>query len=341
MKKASRSRDNRGVLMNDVARRANVSPMTVSRALSNPKMVSEKTRTKILDAIEQTGYVPNRLAGSLASNRSNTIGIILPSLKNSLFSETIQAASDVLSKKGYLLLIADSGHLLEKEEKLVEAFLGQRVRGMILHNTLHSERTMAMISNAGIPVVETGDLLAEPMDISVSYSNFEASKTMTMFLAKKGYKRIGFVAMISENNNRARLRRDGYLAALSELNIEVDESLMIEATSSLEAGRDALTRLLEIKSKPDAIFFAGDIMAAGAAFECEHRNIKIPEDIAIASFDDLAILQHMTPSITSLQIPRIAIGHEAAEIIINRIEGRETDIVTKDLGFNITQRQST
>lgn len=121
-------------------------------------------------------------------------------------------------------MIADNGHLLQEEEKLVEAFLGQRVSGMILHNTLHTERTMAMISNAGIPVVETGDLIAEPMDMSVSYSNFEASKATTIFLAEQGYKRTIFVAMISQNNNRARLRRDGYLAALNELDIKVDDS---------------------------------------------------------------------------------------------------------------------
>lgn len=341
MKKATRFGDARAVRMNDVAQRANVSPMTVSRALSNPEMVSEKTRDKILAAIEQTGYVPNRIAGSLASNRSNTVGLILPSIKNSLFSETIQAAADVLSKKGYLLLIADSGHLVEEEEKLVEAFLGQRVSGMILHNTEHTERTMAMISNSGIPVVESGDLTSHPMDISVSYSNFEASKAMTRYLLDKGYRRIGFVSLLSKNNNRACLRRDGYLSALEEVGVKVDEALMIEAGSSLEAGRGALTKFVQLAEKPDAIFFAGDIMAAGAAFECQKLNIRIPDDIAIASFDDLDILQHMSPSITSLQIPRIEIGHEAASIILSRIEGQETSAVTKDLGFNIVERQST
>lgn len=341
MKKANRFGDSRAVRMNDVARRANVSPMTVSRALSNPEKVSEKTRTKIFDAVEQTGYVPNRLAGNLASNRSNTIGLILPSLKNSLFSGTIQSAADVLSKQGYLLLIADSGHQLEEEEKLVAAFLGQRVSGMILHNTMHTKRMMAMVENSGIPVVETGDLAKAPLDVSISYSNFEASKAMTLHLGNNGYRRIGFVSLPKQFNNRARLRREGYLSALDELGLEADEALMTEATSSLEAGREALIQLLQLEQQPDAIFFAGDIMVAGAAFECQRRNIQIPGDIALASFDDLNILSHMTPSITSLQIPRAEIGYEAAMAILHRIDGQEMQGDSKDLSFEIIQRGST
>lgn len=341
MKRAGRMKEARSVRMNDVARRAHVSPMTVSRAISNPEMVSEKTRDKIFAAIEQTGYVPNRLAGNLASNRSNTIGLILPSIKNSLFSETIQAAADVLSKKDYLLLIADSGHLLEEEEKLVAAFLGQRVSGIILHNTLHSPRTIAMIENAGIPVVETGDLISAPLDISVGYSNFEAAKAMTCYLAARGYKRIGFVSLPGENNPRARERRAGYLAAFEELGIAANDTMMRETSAGLEAGRDALNDLLQVREKPDAIFFAGDVMAIGAAFECQRRGLRVPDDIAIASFDDLDILQHMTPSITALQLPRMEIGHEAAKVILERIDGEEQKNVVKDLGFKVIERKST
>lgn len=334
------------VLMGDVARKANVSPMTVSRALSNPDMVLEETRAKIFAAIEQTGYVPNRLAGNLASNRSNTVGLIVPSIKNSLFSDTMQAAADTLSAQGYLLLIADSGHSLEDEEKLVAAFLGQRVSGIILHNTVHTQRTRKLVENAGIPVVETGDLQDDPIDISVGYSNFSAAKAMTLYLAKRGYKRIGFVSLKIEHNDRARVRRDGYLAALKELGLDYDREIMTEVPSGLDQGKQALMTLLQARVKPDAIFFAGDVMAVGAALECQRHNLKVPGDIAIASFDDLDILPHLVPSITSLRLPRADIGREAASVILQRIgeansDGIALDKIVKNLGFEIAQRHST
>lgn len=334
------------VRMGDVARQANVSPMTVSRALNNPEMVSEDTRARIFAAIEETGYVPNRLAGNLASNRSNTVGLIVPSIKDSIFADTIHAAANTLSAEGYLLLIADSGHSLEEEEKLVAGFLGQRVSGIILHNTIHSKRTRTLIENAGIPVVETGDLLTHPIDISVGYSNFEAAKAMTLHLAERGYKRIGFVSLMRERNDRARMRLEGYLAALKELGFDSDPDIMTEVRAGLEHGKQALSKLLEARVKPDAIFFAGDIMIVGAALECQRRNIQVPGEIALAGFDDLDILQHIMPSITSLRLPRAQTGDEAARAILQRIENLKAndgdqEVIVKDLGFEIAQRQST
>lgn len=329
------------VRMSDVARLANVSAMTVSRALRAPDTVSEDTRERIAEAIEKTGYIPNRLAGNLSSQHSDVIGLVVPSLRNSLFADTIQAIADALGQAGFHVLISESGHSLEKEEKLVLAFLAQQVSGIILHNTTHTPRLRQTLDKAGIPVVETGDLSRDPIDLVVSYSNFEAAKAMTRHLCRRGYRRIAFMSLATENNDRMRERRRGYLDALEEAGVPQDDKLILETPDGLNGGRDGLLKLLSMKKKPDAVFCSGDVLAVGAALECQRRNIKVPEELAIASFDDLNILEHLVPTITALRLPRREIGTFSASMVLQRILGLGTGVVAKDLGFDIVEREST
>src|SRR5882672_810317 len=165
----ARRNDGGDVKMSDIARHAGVSPMTVSRALRDPATVSEKMRRKVDAAVREFGYLPNRIAGSLSSKRSNVVGLVVPSIRNSLYASTIQAISDVLRANGLHLMIANSGHRLDDEEALVSALLAQRVCGLILHNTTHSKRLRELLARTDIPVVETGNLPTKPIDMAVSY----------------------------------------------------------------------------------------------------------------------------------------------------------------------------
>ena len=202
------------IRMSDIAHHAGVSPMTVSRALREPATVSEKMRRKVDAAVREFGYLPNRIAGSLSSRRSNVVGLIVPSIRNSLYASTVQAISDVLRANGLHLMIANSGHRLEDEEALVSALLAQRVCGLILHNTSHSKRLRELVRNSDVPVVETGNLPSDPLDMAVSYSNFEAARAMTAHLGRLGYRRIGLVTLPLRDNDRSKERRRGYFAAL-------------------------------------------------------------------------------------------------------------------------------
>src|SRR5260370_635222 len=193
MSKGKASQNGGAVKMGDIARHAGVSPMTVSRALSEPGTVSEKMRRKVDAAVRQFGYLPNRIAGSLSSRRSNVVGLIVPSIRNSLYATMIQAISDVLRANGLHLMIANSGHRLEDEEALVRALLAQRVCGLVLHNTTHSKRVRELIRNTDLPVRETGNLFAAPLDMAVSYSNFEAARAMTAHLGRLRHPTIGLV----------------------------------------------------------------------------------------------------------------------------------------------------
>ncbi|MFM0513377.1 LacI family DNA-binding transcriptional regulator [Paraburkholderia sp. RL17-373-BIF-A] len=330
------------VRMIDVARAANVSLMTVSRALKEPALLSEETRKLVLDTVRRVGYVPNHIASNLASARSNVVGQIVPSIQNSLYSHSIKGCADVLRTAGVQLLLADSGYSLEDEEALIDAFLAQRVCGLVLHNTVHTPRATQMIRAAGIPIVETGDLARTPIDMAVSYSNFNAAKEMTLYLAGRGYKSIGFVCLTTKNNMRARERLKGYHAALTALGRERNPGLVREVEGGLTSGAHAMVDMMQRAPEVDAIFFAGDVLAVGALFEAQRRNWKVPERIAIAGFDDLDILRHTVPRLTCLNLPRLEIGRRSAEALLQRMRSNEPAVPTKlDLGFEIIQREST
>jgi LacI family transcriptional regulator, gluconate utilization system Gnt-I transcriptional repressor len=312
--------------MRDVAHAAGVSLMTVSRALREPEKLSEETRKVVLDAVQKIGYVPNSIAANLASNRSNVVGQIVPSIQNSLYADTVKGTADVLRTAGLHLLIG--------------AFLSQRVGGLILHNTDHTPKALQMIERAGVPVIETGDLPRDPIDMVVSYSNAGAAKAMTLHLASRGYRRIGFVSLDTSINRRARERQRGYLAALKSLGRTKDPLLMIEAGPGLTAGAHAMVDMLNGAPDVDAIFFAGDVLAIGALFEAQRRGWKVPGRIAIAGFDDLDILQHTVPKVTCLRLPRLEIGRRSAEALLARLRGGQ-EAVRLDLGFEVIQREST
>jgi len=341
MSKPRSRRASQRIRIDDVARAAGVSPMTVSRALRDPSKVSEAMRQRVTATVERIGYVPNRIAGNLSSNRSDAVALILPSLRNSLFANTVQGISNVLRDAGFHLMIADSGYGLHQEEALIEAFLRQRVCGMILHNTTHTARTRRLIERGGVPVVEVGNLAPRPLDATVSYSNAAAAKAMTLHLARLGYRRIGFVTLPLKDNERSVERRKGYLAAVEELGLAPDPRLLLELPGGFAAGAEAIERLTGNAAGVDAVFFAGDVLAVGAVFECQRRRLAIPDEVAIASFDDLEILRHVVPAVTSVRIPRYDIGRRGAEVLLDRVLGRTAESVVVDLKFEIIQRAST
>ena len=330
----------RGARMTDVANLANVSAMTVSRALRHPAVVDPETLKRIHGAIKATGYLPNRIAGSLASQRSNIVGLIVPSLRNSLFAETVKGVADTLGD-AHDLLIADSGYGLQGEEAAVAAFLSQRVCGIVLHNTKHTPRTRRLIQSAGIPCVETGNLVRRPIDMAASFSNHKAAYDMTAYLIGKGYKRIAFVSLLLDDNDRARERQAGYLDALKKHNRAVDRNIMLESVPGLRGGAEALVELMKKRPRIDAAFLTGDVLATGALLEANRKGWRVPEDIAIAGSDDNELQEYVSPPLTSVRFPRYAIGCTAASMLLNRIGGAPSAEHIVDLGFQIIPRQST
>lgn len=328
--------------MRDVAKRAGVSTMTVSRALNEPSKVSEEMRERVLRAVKETGYIPNHLASSLSSNRSTTIGLIVPSIDNSIYTQTIKGLSDVIKRSGYQLMIAECGYDANEEEELITTFLTHRVSGLVLHSTEHTPQAVTKIRKSGVPVVENGNIPDEPLDMVVSYSNRDASYAMTTHLGRLGYRNIAFASLYSVHNDRSRDRVAGYLAALEDLGLTPDPRLIIETSRGLGAGAEAVARVIQSVPEVDALFCAGDVLAAGALFECQKRGWAVPGRIALASFDDVDLLRYVMPSVTTLRLPRYDIGERTAQMLLSRIiDGAEHlrgSVV--DLRFEVIQRES-
>lgn len=333
-RKGSRS----GARMSDVAKIAGVSAMTVSRAIRDPKSVTLETMNKIQQAVAAAGYVPNRIAGSLASQHTNIVGLVVPSLRNSLFAETIQGVADILGSS-FDLLIADSGYSLKGEEAAVLAFLSQRVCGIVMHNTKHTQRTRRMVRDAGIPSVETGNLIQQPIDMLVGFSNHDAACAMTEYLIGKGYRRIGFVSLILRDNDRASERRRGYLTALSRHRIKAVDARMLEVPPGLRSGGMALVQLVEGPGV-DAVFLTGDVLATGALLEANRRGWDVPGRVAIAGSDDSELQECVNPPLTTLRFPRYEIGRRAAGMLLDRLQGRSQGAASLDLGYEIIERGS-
>ena len=319
-----RKRNNDALRMEDVAAQAGVSPMTVSRALRDPAAVSQAMRDRVQAAVQHTGYVPNGLAGSLSSQRSRVVGLIVPGISNSLYAQMAQAIADVLSQHGLHLLIASSGHDSAAEEAAIAAFLGQRVCALILHSTRHTARATSLVKAAGIPTVEIGQLTRTPLDLCVKLLRFQGmAKAMTMHLGSARCLSPDRVcdAAGSADNERSVERRRGYRAALKELGLPEDPAIITEAEPGFAGGVSAVVQLIERAPELDAIFFAADVMAVGALFECQRRGWAVPDRLAIASFDDVDLLSHVAPTITTLRIPREEIGRRSASMLVARLNG--------------------
>jgi LacI family gluconate utilization system Gnt-I transcriptional repressor len=324
--------------MVDVARLAGVSAMTVSRALRQPDRVSPETRRRVAQAIGRVGYVPDLVAAGLASQRTRLVAIIIPTLADSIFADTVKGASDVLRSHGYQVVIGDAAYSEEEEERLTVALLGRRPDGMILTGVDHRPRARKLIAESGIPVVETWALTPRPLDSVVGFSNQAAGRAMTRHLLDGGFKRIGFVG---GDDRRAMQRRSGYEAALRERDAGPARAHTFQLRIGLRAGGDGIERLLAEHPDVDAVFFSSDILAAGGLFACQRRGLSVPDGVAIAGLGDFDIGAEVTPAITTVRIPRRDMGVRAAELMLDRLEGRAARGVNVDVGFEIVPRAST
>ncbi|HEX8012727.1 MAG TPA: LacI family DNA-binding transcriptional regulator [Casimicrobiaceae bacterium] len=324
----------------DVARAAGVSTMTVVRVLREPDKVAATTRARVERVLTETGYTPDLVARGLASNKSGLIAAVIPLLTNSLIAEIMQGLTDALAPAGYHLLLGASGFSAAEEEALVRAFLSRRIDGIYLTGVIHTDETVRMLKHARIPVVEGGNLTEQPIDMVVGYSNVKAAGEVTRHLLEAGYQRIGYIGAFPKDNDRARDRRRGYELALRRSGGRVDPSLCVETTLDIEAGAQAMATLLERHPDVRAVFCSADALAVGALFECQRRGLAIPDRIALAGFDDLALAAQAVPSLTTLRVPRYLIGQRAGEMIRDRLAGLEVRRRIVDTGFELVRRQS-
>jgi LacI family gluconate utilization system Gnt-I transcriptional repressor len=328
--------------MLDVARRAKVSVITVSRVLREPDKVAEDTRARVLAAIQAIGYVPNLVARSLKSQRSGIVAAVIPSVTHSIVAEVVRGMTEVLNEKGLHLLLGDSGFSPEEEEALVSAFLARRPDAMYLTGTTHTPGTRRMLAAAGIPVVETGNLTASPIDMVVGYSNFEAARAMTRALIASGRRAIGYIGQRGrEYIDRVQDRRSGYVAALRDHGLAPRDALEVEVELSHRGGAAGAAELLSRKTDVDAFFCTSDVIAIGALFECQRRKVPVPRRIAVAGMDDQEIASQCVPALSTMRMPRYEMGRHAATLLCRRLAGERIKSRSTDLGFELMLRETT
>lgn len=331
-----------GPKMIDVAMAAGVSAITVSRVLKTPEKVSPKTRKKVKKAMAAVGYIRNLVAGSLASARSQVIGVVVPTITNSLFADTVEGLTNAIRPHGYQIIIGSTRYDVEEEEDIVRAFLGQRVEAMVLTGITHSETTRKMLLRAPAPIIEMWAMTDDPIDTVIGFSNFEAARQMTAHLIGRGYRHIAYLGGLTNNNDRTSQRLAGYEAALSEAGLTFPDSYKRSSVFDFREGGRAIRSLLKVHPEVDAVFAASDVLAVGAIQECTRQGWTVPDRVAVAGLDDSIIALEMVPPLTTVRIPRYHIGEVIGNELLRRLrdpDGEANRII--DLGFEIIPRAST
>lgn len=321
--------------LQDIADAVGMTRMTVSRYLKSPTKVSEATRSKISEAIELLGYIPNKAPDLLSNAKSFSIGVLVPSLTNQVFAQVIKGIEEITEPAGYQTMLAHYGYSPQIEEKRVEYLLSYHVDGLILSETTHTERTRQMIKMAGIPVVEIMDINHPPIQYLIGFDNIKAAFDMTNALIDKGYKNIVYLG--ARLDMRTKLKRQGYTAAMSKRGL-TPRSIMTDKPSSYSLGAKLIVQTLKDYPDTDCVFCTNDDLAIGAIFECQKRNIAVPQQMAIVGFHGHDVGQSMVPQLASVITPRQHIGNLAGERLLSAIDikqGGTDDELVVDVGYKI------
>ncbi|KAA5613858.1 LacI family DNA-binding transcriptional regulator [Rhodovastum atsumiense] len=321
----------------DVARVAGVAPVTVSRAINTPDALLPETLALVRQAIDKVGYVPNLLAGGLASSHSRLVAAIVPSIGTSMFAEAVEALSDRLSEAGYEVLLGISGFGQSREDELLNAVLSRRPDALFLIGTEHSASARRRLQGSGIPVVEAWELTEKPLDLVVGFSHTATGRAAAKYLLGKGYRRF---AIIAASDRRAMLRRDGFLAELAGQGVGEVFQQPTAAPGTVRGGRAAFAAITEAGPLPEAVFCTVDPLAHGAMLEAQQRGLVVPRDVAVMGFGDFADSAWLQPALTTIHFDRRRIGGIAAEVILAELNGKRRADRVIDIGFEVAARES-
>lgn len=315
--------DTRPLTLRDVSEASGVSEMTVSRVLRNRGDVSEATRQRVLDAAKALGYVPNKIAGALASQRVNLVAVIIPSLRNMVFPEVMSGISSVLEETDLQPVVGVTDYLPEKEERVLYEMLSWRPSGVIIAGLEHTDASRAMLKASGIPVVEIMDVDGTPIDSMVGISHRRAGRKMAAAIMKAGYRRIGFLGTKMPLDHRARKRFEGFTQALAKGGVEVADQEFYSGGSALKKGREMTAAMLEREPDLDFLYYSNDMIAAGGLLSLLEKGVDIPNQIGLAGFNGVELLDGLPRQLATMDACRTEIGVKAAEIIAERVNTPE------------------
>ncbi len=310
----------RPLTLRDVSEASGVSEMTVSRVLRNRADVSPATRDKVLSAAKALGYVPNKIAGALASQRVNLVGVVIPSLSNMVFPEVLGGISSALEDSGLQPVFGATEYKAAQEENVIYEMLSWRPTGMIVAGLEHTEAATAMLANAGIPVVEIMDIDGDPIDSMVGISHRRAGREMAEAIMAAGYRRIGFLGSKMPDDHRARKRLEGFTEALTAAGLDLAATEHYAGGSSLAKGREMTAAILSRAPDLDFLYYSNDMIGAGGLLYCLDEGLDVPGQIGLAGFNGLELLDGLRLRLATTDACRHEIGLRAAEIVAGKTD---------------------
>lgn len=330
----------KAVTLKDVAAAADVSVITASRALRTPDIVSDKVRERVQQAVDALGYAPNQAARALASATTSTIGVLIPSVTNLVFSDVMRGIYDAVEGTPYQVQLGNTRYTNRKEEELLRVFAAQRPAGLIVSGIDQSQTARALLESFGCPVVQIMDIGPDPIDMMIGFDHREGGRAAVRHLIENGYRRIGFIG--ARMDPRAQRRLDGYSEVLHAEGL-YDERLILTSpqASSVTRGGEMFSDFLGMAPDADAVFCNNDDMALGALFECQRRHIRVPTQFGIMGYNDLDYTAVSNPPISSIRTLRYEMGYRAIEMIIAASKGERPEPAVVDVGYELKARQST
>jgi LacI family gluconate utilization system Gnt-I transcriptional repressor len=320
----------------EVAAAAGVGESTVSRVLRNHGSFSRRTRERVMEAVRRLDYVPNRIAGTLASAGSRLVAVVVPSLANIVFADVLRGVSDGLRDRQHQAVFAVTDYDPAREVEAVAAMLAWRPTAVMLAGLEHSAETVRSLRASGARVVELLDLDGAALDLAVGFSNRAAGRAAAAHLLRRGYRRIGYVGHDPERDSRAGKRFAAFRDALAEAGCPLLAREVSATASSVESGRDGLERMLARHPRLDAVYCSNDDMAIGGYFHCASRGIPVPGGLAIFGHNGLDIGAMLPRPLSTIRTPRVAIGAAAARLVTDHAPSQAVD-----LGFELIEGATT
>ncbi len=334
------SSKNKRISLSEVAEAAGVSKMTASRVLRNEGGFSEQTRERVLAEVARLGYLPNRLANIFSGDQKSTfIGVSIPDLGNEVFTHVLEGIDRKLCSFGHQTVLGMTQRVSDEEEKWIETVLAWQPAGLILTGRAHTTRSLQLLENSGIPVVEIWDLNSSPFDMCVGLNHFDSGYQMGRYLLTKGYTRFGYVGTYHDAANAAAARLNGFDSAIADGSGFLKKQLLLKDVPGFYTGYYGIEQLLSGAPETEVVFFQNDNMAVGAIHLCEAQNISVPKDIGIAGWGALPIASVLPYGLTTMEVNHLRIGQIASEKLLMRINNESVSAVT-DVGFRLIEGET-
>lgn len=325
--------------MKDIAKETGFSINTVSRALRNDERLSDKTRKLICDTAENLGYINNSIASSMRLKHSKIIGVITADSSNPFFAEVVRGIEATAKHYHYNILLVNTGEESEEEKKYLKLFCSRHVDGLLIVPGYENESLHKLYSRIEIPYLFLGRVVKGIENHSILHFDYESQKEIVSFLINKGHKRILYLSG-PKNVSNSFERFDAYRDTLIQNNIEYNNDLVISTNGHIEDGYAAVNKAINKGLLFDAICCFNDLVAMGVLKSLKENNFEVPFDIEVFGFDNLKIAQFMQPSLSTVDVPKYALGCEAIHELMKHIEDTTLEFTNKNLNTRLIFRES-